>query len=673
MERQALAEKILVLGVDGMDPRLTRHYLAEGKMPNLQKLIARGACREDLTMLGALPTITPPMWTTLATGSYPVTHGITCFWNQSHDSLDTLTYALDSRVCQSEQLWNVFAEAGKKTLVWHWPGSSWPPTSDSPDLHVVDGTQPGAINMGGASIDWEKITIASEDFKALTYKARAVNNTGAGCVLTDVDAADEFDDKFINGACNDGKIRESKNIMFTHEDGELSVDTAAFDIINSPITEAKGWAQAPEKAKEFIMLTSGGFVRRPVLILPDEAGNYDRIAIYKSKQETEPLVVLHEGELLANVVDDVLVGEEHQKGSRHLRLLNLAQDGSYVRLWISSAFDITFDAVWHPKALYQEVVSNVGYVPQISLTGGKDPFIVENLLLPCWDIYCKWQADALNYLIKAHQYDVIFSHIHNVDSCGHCYWYYTKEREGQPDHSAENLALMAYVYQQTDRYFGEFLPLLEEGWTIIITSDHGLLVTPEDDWAYIGDAFGVNINVMEELGYTAVLRNEQGERIKEIDWAHTKAIAPRGNHIWLNLKGRDKTGIVEKADQYELESEIIDALYQYRFNGKRVISLALRNKDALLLGLSGPETGDIVYFLDEAFTRVHGDSLSTALGDNETSVSPLFIAAGRGIKPGFRTKRIIRQVDVAPTIAVLGGVRMPADCEGAPIYQILAD
>ena len=170
-----------------------------------------------------------------------------------------------------------------------------------------------------------------------------------------------------------------------------------------------------------------------------------------------------------------------------------------------------------------------------------------------------------------------------------------------------------------------------------------------------------------------MLRDEQGERIKEIDWAHTKAIAPRGNHIWLNLKGRDKNGIVDKADQYALESEIIDALYQYRFNGKRVISLALRNKDALLLGLSGPEAGDIIYFLDEAFTRVHGDSLSTALGDNETSVSPLFIAAGQGIKPGFTTERIIRQVDVAPTIAVLGGVRMPANCEGAPIYQILAD
>lgn len=222
------------------------------------------------------------------------------------------------------------------------------------------------------------------------------------------------------------------------------------------------------------------------------------------------------------------------------------------------------------------------------------------------------------------------------------------------DHAAKNAELMEYVYRQTDDYLGEFLSLLAEDWTIIVTSDHGLLVTPEDEWAYIGDAFGVNINELEELGYTAVLRDAQGKRLKEIDWQNTKAIAPRGNHIWINLKRRDQTGIVNEQDKYDLETQIIDDLYQYRFHGKRVISLALRNKDALLLGLSGPEAGDIVYFLDEAFTRVHGDSLFTALGDNETSVSPLFIAAGSGIKQGFVTERLIRQVDVALIIDRIG-------------------
>ena len=48
---QALADKILVLGIDGMDPRVTQKYLAEGKMPSLQKFVDLGAQREDLSML----------------------------------------------------------------------------------------------------------------------------------------------------------------------------------------------------------------------------------------------------------------------------------------------------------------------------------------------------------------------------------------------------------------------------------------------------------------------------------------------------------------------------------------------------------------------------------------------------------------------------------------------
>ena len=149
--RKALSNKILVLGVDGMDPKLTRQYVDEGLMPNVKKFIERGACRQDLVMLGGQPTVTPPMWTTLSTGTYPVTHGITCFFRHSNtENLDTIEYNLDSANCQAEQLWNVFAEAGKKTLVWHWPGCSWPPTSNSENLSVVDGTQPAFPNCGVA-------------------------------------------------------------------------------------------------------------------------------------------------------------------------------------------------------------------------------------------------------------------------------------------------------------------------------------------------------------------------------------------------------------------------------------------------------------------------------------------------------------------------------------------
>lgn len=54
-----MQNKVLVLGVDGLDPRLTKKYMNKGVMPNFTKFQQRGSAREDLVMLGAMPTITP--------------------------------------------------------------------------------------------------------------------------------------------------------------------------------------------------------------------------------------------------------------------------------------------------------------------------------------------------------------------------------------------------------------------------------------------------------------------------------------------------------------------------------------------------------------------------------------------------------------------------------------
>ena len=118
----AKADKVIVLGIDGMDSASVSRMVQEGKLPNIQKFIERGAKHDGLKMLGAVPTITPPCWTTLATGAYPGTHGITCYWRQSPKSLDAVVYNMDSRNLQAEPIWNSTTRSGKKTMVWHWPG-----------------------------------------------------------------------------------------------------------------------------------------------------------------------------------------------------------------------------------------------------------------------------------------------------------------------------------------------------------------------------------------------------------------------------------------------------------------------------------------------------------------------------------------------------------------------
>ena len=119
LRNKGLTNKLMVLGIDGMDPRFTKRLLNEGKLPNIQKLIDAGACRDDLMLLGANPTITPPLWATLATGCYPMTHGITDYNISADPDKDVALGAFSSRFLKAEPIFNVTAQAGIKTLVFH--------------------------------------------------------------------------------------------------------------------------------------------------------------------------------------------------------------------------------------------------------------------------------------------------------------------------------------------------------------------------------------------------------------------------------------------------------------------------------------------------------------------------------------------------------------------------
>ncbi len=670
MNRKALAEKIIVLGVDGMDPRLSRKFVDEGVMPNLKTIMDKGVHRQDLVLLGAHPTITPPMWTTLATGAYPRTHGITCFWKQDSDNLDAIDYNLDSKRCQAEQIWNIFAEeAGKKTLIWHWPGSSWPPTSDSPNLHVVDGSQPAAINMGIAMRDGAYIIEAAEEQTELTLKTFDETAAGAGCIIDDL----EVDDAPANISAIAFSLKPVTNIMLSLTDGEGSMEDDRNPRVYTPIKMASGWAAAPEDAKEFTILLLKGFIRRYALLLKNAEGVYDRVALYRSKKDSEPLAVL-QGALnpAFEIVDRYELDGKVMDVNRIATAMEIAPDGSRVRLIFSAAMDYRRDELFYPRSLYQQVVDSAGYVPPTPSGGAVDPALVRAYHLPFWAYYTHWQAQALNALIAQNGYEIVFSHLHNIDCVGHNFWMWAKKRQRLALDESIYQGFMREVYQDTDKYFGQFLHLLDEGWTVVITSDHGLLTSYEEEPALLGDPLGVNAGILYKLGYTALVKTPEGKLKKQIDWSKTRAIAVRGNYIWINLKGRNKYGIVAPEDKYALEEQIINDLYNYRdAYGNRVVSIVLRNKDAAILGLDGPETGDLIYWTNEGTNRCHGDSLSTTLGYADTSVSPIFVAAGPGFKQGLVTDRVIRQVDVAPTLAYIGGIRLPAQSEGSIVHQII--
>jgi predicted AlkP superfamily phosphohydrolase/phosphomutase len=692
LRSKGLTDKVIVLGIDGMDPRFTRAMVDEGKMPNTKKLIEMGAARHDLMLLGAMPTITPPMWATLATGCYPMTHGIVDYNIGIPGEPDMSQEAFFSPFCKAEQLWNVTAESGKKTLVFHWPGGAWPPSSDSENLYVVDGTSPGAMGNSTHKRDSEEIIIATTKTTEGGFVMYGGIDSRIDCDKSELKRGmpktakaqpndprvDEYYEKYLEKTVFQGYVPEKrlsiKNGVFYSDSNMFHLAEFPTSVSISPISEPEGWsAEVPADAKEFAIHYAYGRVVRPALILKKD-GKYAQIAVYASKDSAEPLFVLDNDVYTPNCPDTVPYQDGIVNVVRNMRVLEIAEDASYVRMWASNASDADNSDCWYPRWIFDKIKANFGPPSASSMVSGQD----EDLIIKCsgeqWNQCAQWQADAMIYMMENEGVDVVFSHFHGPDLSGHAYMKYMKNRDNSQQDESVVRKWHENTYRWTDDYIGRFLPMIEKGWTVLLVSDHAL-ICPEHEPNDICDNNGVNVGVMKELGYTVLQKDENGNEIEAIDWSKTRAVQARANSIYINLKGRDRYGIVDPADKYELEEQIITDLYGYKDKktGKRVVSVALHNKDAVLLGMGGPDAADIIVLIHEDYNFDHGESLSTACGHNDTSVSPIFVAAGPGVKSGYTVKNYIREVDVAPTAAVLLGVNIPKDCEGAPAYQIFTE
>ncbi|MCD6415387.1 MAG: alkaline phosphatase family protein [Planctomycetes bacterium] len=122
-------DKVILLGIDGLDPRIVTRLRAEGAAPNFDRLWRQGCG-------GALRTVTPSqspvVWSSMATGTNPGKHGVFDFIHR--DPKRPLPYL---SVCQrgsgllksskyvqprkNAAFWNILTDANVPVSVIRWP------------------------------------------------------------------------------------------------------------------------------------------------------------------------------------------------------------------------------------------------------------------------------------------------------------------------------------------------------------------------------------------------------------------------------------------------------------------------------------------------------------------------------------------------------------------------
>ncbi len=259
----------------------------------------------------------------------------------------------------------------------------------------------------------------------------------------------------------------------------------------------------------------------------------------------------------------------------------------------------------------------------------------------------------------------------STDRIQHMFWRYLPGAGSPAETPGGNDRIVNAIrdsYQAMDDFLGRLRPKLKKSDLLVIVSDHG--------FGPFNRGFHLNSWLHKE-GYLVLKdgKQESGKWFADVDWSRSRAYGQGLNGIFLNLKGREKYGVVEPGEEAAaLKAEICGKLKALRdpLTGSPVVRQAwpsesiyrgpyLRNAPDVVLGYEKGMRVSWESAVNTVGTELFSDNIRWWSGDH---------AFTRDQVPGiFFSNRPIREanpslLDIAPTVLSAMGVRPPAFMEG---------
>lgn len=639
----ALPKKVVVLGLDGLPPKLIDKHMADGHLPTFKRLIEGGVIADNC--LVPFPTITPPNWATIATGAWPGTHNIMDFWvHKSGDPLDPANcpMAFGSQRCKAEFIWDALDKAGKKSIVFNFPGA-WPSNMKNGIMVGGHGLAVGQQNDGFPMFD-------------------ALINTCGNQLFTT------------------GYYAESERGKFQPAEGWKNVPDLGEDPLEMEANLRYGMAlEEPAPTTWFILVRQTG------------KHGYDTVTLSPTRNFKDAFCTLKAGDWSPLIKTELKMKKGAKKGvSFHCKLIELSEDAEDFRLFLTSL--LAAEGWSAPPEIARQIKSQgLAGSELISLLAQWFDFAT---WLEINDLYTQWHAETACTLLTENEWDAFFMHYHSPDWTYH-YIMSVMDPDVTKDKKMNELAWAAHLKmcQTMDGMLDKITKVLPKDTLVILISDHGAVPDGPTFNPYralipagLSKLSGKRATVKAAENIKGWGENEESttegsgviEELKVLgqmpDIKNCKAVPLQTSYIYVNLKGRDPSGIVDPKDYEKVQQEIIDALYTYvdPRTGTRPVALALTRNDARILGLHGDDCGDVVYAVYPNYGMQHGNILPTA----EWGVGSLrgfLVFNGPNIKKGLRLSRTCGLQDMVPTICYLLKWPVPAQTEGGVLYQVFKD
>ena len=634
-------KRVMVIGFDGMDPGLAEKMMNAGRLPNLDRLRRQGGYR----VLGtSIPPQSPVAWANFINGAGPGSHGIFDFihrdperqaypffaaaetvpgqgyleWGEHKLQLDFWPFNhTPSRTILKRQgvpFWDYLDRAGIPSTFYDLP-SNYPP---SPSQH---GNHRCLSGMGTPDLQGSYGTYQhfAEDGPAQT------ESEGGGKRSKITFEGDTSLPLALLGPRNT-LLKDPRDAVITfivHRDRDARA--AVVEIQNHTLVLTQGeWS--PWMTLDFGLST-------PALLPDKHVSGICRFYL----QEAAPCFRLYVSPININPASPAIQITEPPEFSQEM--------ARRLGLFYTTGFQEDH------KALSNKVFTDDEFARQA-------------------DYVLQERMNLLDYALQNYDDGLLFFYFSSTDLQSHMFWW-----DCDAPHPVRSREAALYyfgclqnLYARMDGVVGDLLNRYGDTTHIMVMSDHGF------------SNFVRQFNLNTWLRDNGYLGSPDSTSIMDrgFEWSKSRAFGLGINSLYLNLKGRERYGVVESGrEQEQLLEELVARLEAVRDRDGRRVIRAVHRADRVYSGPAMHYAPDLIIGYSRDFRAswktVLGDMTDEALLDNESAWSADHCMDASEVPGVLFSNRPITAPqpslkDLAPSILTGFVLEMPSEMTGRNIF-----